>query len=58
MKVLNILLIKNCNIGYLNIVEIFCRFKKGCSDMYNFLILKKRIYLKLEKKWMLEIKLI
>lgn len=49
VKVLNIPLTKNCNIGYPNTVEIFCRSKKGCSDMYNLLISRKRTYPKSEK---------
>lgn len=57
MKVLNKQLTKNCNIGYPNTVEIFCRSKKGCMDMYNLLISKKITYPKSETKWMSELEL-
>ena len=33
---------KNYDIKYPDTIEIFCRSKKGCSDMYNTLILKKK----------------
>ena len=36
---------KNCDIKYLNTIEIFCRSKKGSRDMYNILLLKKKKYI-------------
>ena len=35
-------LLKNYDIKFPNTIEIFCRSKKGCPDMYNALLLKKR----------------
>lgn len=34
-------LLKNNDQKYQNAIEIFCRAKKGCRDMYNILFLKK-----------------
>ena len=34
-----------------NTMEIFCRSKKGCRDMYNVLLLKRKTYPIPETKW-------
>ena len=48
-------LLKNYDTKYPNTIEIFCRSKKGCRDMYNTLILKKKAYPTSETKWNKEI---
>lgn len=52
VKLLNKQLTKNIDIGYPDTVEIFCRSKKSCRDMYKLLISKKKPYPESETKWM------
>ena len=48
-------LLKNYDTKLQNTIEIFCRSNKGCRDMYNTLILKKKAYPTSEIKWEKEI---
>ena len=44
-------LLKNYDTKYPNTIEIFCRSKKGCRDMYNTLISNKKACPTSETKW-------